>query len=81
MDADFAAHQPHQIAADRQPQPGAAEIARDRGIGLGERVETRASLSGAMPMPLSRTVKRSRSGRSCAELRWTPSVTEPRWVA
>ena len=38
-DADLAAHQTYQMLADRQPEAGAAKLAGDRGIGLGERLE------------------------------------------
>ena len=37
--ADLAAHQPDQLPADRQPQPGAAVLAGGGGIGLAERAE------------------------------------------
>ena len=38
-DADRAPHQLRELAADRQSQPGAAEAARGRGVGLRERRE------------------------------------------
>ena len=39
LDADLAAHQLDELAADRQAQAGAAELARGRGVGLAEGLE------------------------------------------
>ena len=36
---DLAAHQLHEPPADREPEPGAAELPRGRAIGLAERLE------------------------------------------
>ena len=44
--ADRAAHQLDQLAADAQPEPGAAVLARGRGVGLGERLEQPLGLLG-----------------------------------
>ena len=44
FDGQVAAHQPRQPAADRQPQPGAAEVPGDGAVGLGERLEQRVEL-------------------------------------
>jgi hypothetical protein len=49
----LAAHQLHQLLADRGAEARAAEAARHRGVGLGERFEDRLRRSGAMPMPVS----------------------------
>jgi hypothetical protein len=40
-DADLAAHQVHEVAADRQAQSRSAELARRRAVGLRERLEER----------------------------------------
>ena len=39
LDRDVAAHHPAEAAADRQPEAGAAELARRRGVGLREGLE------------------------------------------
>ena len=39
LEADLALHQIHQLTADREPEPGPAEAACQRAIGLGERIE------------------------------------------
>ncbi len=39
VDANTSAHHLHQALADRQPQPGAAELAGGRAVGLGEMLE------------------------------------------
>jgi hypothetical protein len=41
---DIAAHQPAQPAADREPEPGPAELPRRRRVGLGEFLEQPAEL-------------------------------------
>src|SRR5271155_1766451 len=43
---DFAAQQPHQLAAYRRAEAGAAVLARGRAIGLGERLEDQLLLFG-----------------------------------
>ena len=49
-----------QSPGDGEAEAGAAVFARGRGIGLLEGLEQRgASLSGAMPMPVSSTSKRT----------------------
>ena len=50
-DADLAAHQPGQPPADRQPEAGAAVLAGDGGVGLGERLEDQRELVGGDPHP------------------------------
>ena len=42
-----------------RPEPGAAVLARGRGVGLGERLEEPLDVVGAMPMPVSVTSTRS----------------------
>ena len=37
--AELPAHELDELAADREAEPGAAELARRRGVGLGERAE------------------------------------------
>ena len=49
IDLQFAAHQMHQLTADRQPQPGPSIPPRRRGVGLGERVEHSFALLGRHP--------------------------------
>ena len=71
VDADLAAHQPGQLAADRQAQPGAAEArasstrrpARTAGTGA-------AAARASTPLPLSTTARRTppalpRGGQRC----------------
>ena len=49
LHADIAPHQLRQLLADRQPQPGAAELTGGGGIGLGEALEQPADLFGRQP--------------------------------
>ena len=65
VDVDLPAHQRRQLAADRQPQPGAAEAAGGRGVGLGELLEQAA---GDRP-PSCRCRCRARSRRQPAPRR------------
>ena len=44
---------------DREAEAGAAVAARGRAVGLGERLEDASARSASMPMPVSRTAKRS----------------------
>ena len=59
VDRELAAHQLHQVLADRQPEAGAAVAPAGRGVGLREGLEQALLLLGVMPMPVSRTSKRS----------------------
>ena len=59
FDADGPPHHLHQLLADRQPEPGAAVLARGGGVRLDERREQRAAWSGRIPIPVSETVKRT----------------------
>ena len=59
---DLAAEQADELAADREPEPGAAVLARGRAVGLRERLEDRAAAAPrSMPMPVSLTRTRSRT--------------------
>ena len=56
VDPDASAHQLDQLRGDRQAEAGAAVAARGRRVGLHERPRRSSPcLSGAMPMPVSRT--------------------------
>ena len=64
LDPDLAAHQLDELLGDRQPQAGAAVLARRRAVGLGEGLEqSRLRLPAEMPMPVSWTSKRSVASR------------------
>ena len=73
LDGDVAAHQAAR-RADRQPQARAAEPARGRGLGLGERLEQPAELLGVMPMPVSETGNVSQRPCPSTRSRSTASV-------
>src|SRR5207302_6832576 len=45
-DADLPAHQPDELLADRQPEPGAAELPRRRAVALRKRLEEPRGLLG-----------------------------------
>ena len=79
-DADLAAHQLDEALGDREPEAGAAEAPRRRRVRLGERLEERVGLSAAMPMPVSRTAKRSVALASDSSISPTVTVTSPRSV-
>ena len=76
---DVAAHHPAEAPADRQPQPGAAVLARGRRVGLGERLRRAAPAAPrVMPMPVSRHREaRSSSLPSGAHRAHASSVTVP----
>ena len=80
---DLAAHQRDETRRDGQAEPGAAEPARRRAVGLRERLEDAlCKRSRAMPMPVSRTAKRERarpSRRRCRRVR-RRATTSPRSV-
>src|SRR4051812_15805667 len=51
VDLELAAHQLHEVPADRQPEPGAAIATADRSVGLRERLEQALLLFGAHADP------------------------------
>ena len=60
VDADLAAHQLDELAADREAEPGAAELPRVTELSACVNfVNRRACTSSGMPMPVSVTSKRS----------------------
>jgi hypothetical protein len=60
LGADRPAHQRHQIAGDRQTQPGAAELALVINQAWVKRSNRRSIMSRSMPMPVSLTVMAKR---------------------
>ena len=78
--ADLAAHHLHQLAADAQPQPGAAVGARGRRVGLAERLEQPRGGAGARCRCRCRRPRSARAGRARVG---SPSVTRtviPPWT-
>ena len=74
---DGAAHQGHQLLADRQAQPRAVVPAGAGGVGLGEGLEQRGQLLAGIPMPESSTRKRTSAVSVVAPTRSTDRRTCP----